>query len=274
MRLGVLFLLLVTLGTVGAGEEAPASGPKAPEAPPLIKADPNAAVGQPHFPLPPEAFNGIDDGYDKLVNTYDAEREESDIELFPMSAILDALQNSTQQHLNANIDVNASFTRVMNHSEQFRGHVVRWNGVLQAFHETKVGTTPIWKGYTSNMMGQIISFRSLEAPPPTLTKGKSVELVGIFMKRFAYLDAEPGEHHRVTPLIFVRRVEPYVDPNAASPTDSSDNLILAIAICACLGFGFYFYLRVSDKNLKPNHFTRLREQRDPPPRRFPRIPKV
>ena len=251
----VWFLILIC--ALGSAEE-PATA-TVPVQPAPAETPARAAGALPKYPLTCDSFGAIEDSFDNISENMNTYKEEVELELGPMTDILEALQASPQEYLRKNIDYDATFSKMMNNPAKYRGHIVRLAGVLKRFSETRIGAVKIWKGQTANIQGQIISFRSLEPLPPKIEMGKPVELVGIFMQRFGYLDDQPGDRIRLTPLIYIRRLEHFVEEGEGS--SPMDNFILSLSIIACLGFGGFFWYRVRLMNAKPTHFERKRSMR-------------
>ena len=145
-------------------------------------------------------------------------------------------------------------------------------GKLQILDETRAGQIKIWKGQTSNSMGQIVSFRLIDPPPPNLEVGRFVKMTGIFMKRYAYLNRHAGEKLTWTPLIYVRSLEPQVETDPSAGSNSMTKITsIGISILVTLGLLAYFYGRMQEKTVRGNYFTRLKQERSGKPQgKFPR----
>jgi len=251
-------------------KQNPDKAPKAETPPPAAPATPKASPDTPpKFPLPPETFAGMREDHKNMKKEDWVEgMHEREIEFTPMVAVLDAVQSSSQEYLKKNIDPKATFNNVMNHPEQYHGHVVQFQGTLKTkgSREIKIGSNTIYCGVVADVMKQqLVMFRSLEPIPVDMKDGSSVELIGVYLKRQIYRTVEqPGEIYYEAPLIYIRKLEPFVEAPTASSL--SDNIALGIGILACIGFGFYFFMRTSDKSIRPNHFSRLRPDKKAPSR--------
>jgi hypothetical protein len=286
--------MVLLSGTLLAAEgaEAPAPGPAAGAE--TAKADPPPAGGAtaakdvdlsdptvlqgdpPAFPLKSDNYNLIMDDYNKY--DFNNDTKEMEMEYSTMEDLMVALRASSQEHLVNNLDKDVTFKMLMKEPEKYRGHVVKLIGLLAPVKEARPtpnlsGFNKIYKGQITNSNGNIVSFRSMEPLPAGLKKGDAVQVVGIFMKRYCYLNQEPGEMLTWTPLLFVRRVEPYNDFKNFTATQSpmSNAAAIIVFIFVSLAAAGYLYSRMKYKVAAANHFTRMKNEKDGPTNNvFPR----
>jgi hypothetical protein len=236
--------------------------------PTVKEVDPSGIAGEPpKFPLSCESFK-------RVLDSYDEQEEAMLVNADAMEDILVALRGSSSKYLQANIDKEATYRKLMKEPESFRGHVVELIGVLQKVDEqqgvmskkigqNKSGLTRLWQGVTSNTQGQIVSFLSVEPLSPDIQAGKAVRLVGVFQQRFAYVNRQPGDKLTWSPLLFVRTLERYVE---IEQTTSGSNLMnnpagivifILVTICSIA----YYYSRVKGKAIQGNYFTQKKMER-------------
>src|SRR4029079_17094505 len=113
----------------------------------------------------------------------------------------------------------------------------------------------------------ITTFISLEPLPPNVQIGRSINVTGIFMKRYEYINASNGVE--VTPLVIVKRVERALDYDPATYWMNSWPGILFFLVIGG-GLEFYCAARMAGKGKSPNRFTRMKDERSPPQGKFPR----
>jgi hypothetical protein len=245
-----------------------------------LYADPKSIIGKPPaFPLPQDKFDSIEDGIDQatLSDNFNRKTGEMEIDLFPMETVLLALRASTQEHLEANIDASITYEELMRNPEKYRGKVVRLIGKLEYLSEKEImsnmaGVKKLWRGQLSNGQGNIITFRSLEPMPEDVKKGRAVELVGIFLQRYAYLNQAAGEQIQITPLVFARSLKRYTElSEAVAPASNPMNHPVVIIIFIVLGAAIVFYCanRAKVRSRMSNKFSRLKEEREGPEGNFP-----
>jgi len=278
------------------------AGPAAADARPDLS-DPKTISGTPpEFPLKSSRFDTIDDSYEHHADNFDHSRNEMEMPFGAMEDIMLAIRASTHEHLVKNIDEEAKFRKLMKTPEQFRGHVVKLIGVLadtqggprnrDFLHEgypatlNLSGFERVYKGQTTNANGEIISFRSMEPVPADMKPGQSVQLIGIFMMRYCYLNRDAGKMLTWTPMVFVRRVVPYTQMKEFSSTDNpmSNTAVIVVFLFVGGGAAAYFYSRMKYKTRSANRFTRMKEEKEqgqgaqgffprPPPSKKPAVKK-
>lgn len=293
--LGCVLLAAVVFGTAVRAEDVPATPTqpaveKPKEAAPADAAaaeptaadleDPTKIVGAPpKFPLESTKYNLIEDGYEpqKVAENFDRDKGQMEMEYGPMEDILVALRASSQEHLKKNVNLDITFNMLMKESEKYRGEVVRFEGILAEMKEINAtpnlsGFDKLWKGQTTSALGPIISFRCVEPLPPNVKVGEPVAITGIFMKRFCYLNREPGEKLTWTPLIFVRRIEPYSPIARKVTSDSSMGNTIGISIFVFVGLcaAAWCYSRMKSKTTGTNHFSNLKAEKEGKGGFFPR----
>ncbi|HYF51007.1 MAG TPA: hypothetical protein VEJ63_16460 [Planctomycetota bacterium] len=296
-RRGLLAGVLAASAVLLQAEDAPPVEKKEAQAEPAAAAeapadlsDPKTVHGKiPEFPLKSDKYDIIDDSYDNILNNFDNDRGEMEMEYGPMEDIMVALRATPQEELHKHINNEATFRKLMKTPEQFRGHVVKLVGILadtqggpksRDFLREGYPATPnlsgfrrVYKGQTTNANGEIVSFRSMEPLPEGIKPGQPVQLVGIFMKRFCYLNRESGRKVTWTPIVFVRRIEPYAAAEEISQTGSTATNLAALVVFLFIGGGAaaYFYSRMKYKAAAANYFTRLKNDREGGPQGiFPR----
>jgi len=262
-----------------AGEDAakadPAPAPAAETPKPADpKADPNATAipaqpaqpapaGMPQFPLKSEYFGMVVDSQTSIEDQQEAQQ----IEANAMNDILKAISASSEEHLFASVDQKAKFRELMLRAEQYRGHVVQIRGLLESSETMKVGENPagvqrVYMGQISNLMGEIVTFVSLT--PPEATEKLPVRLTGVFLKRYAYLNRREGEKLTWTPLVFVKRVEPYSEEDERKKEGQTSLISYILSGAAFFVFAAWFVFRLSRFNytrkMKDNPFSRKKKQ--------------
>ncbi|MFH0940207.1 MAG: hypothetical protein V1899_13145, partial [Planctomycetota bacterium] len=174
-----------------------------------------------------------------------------------------------------NTDINFKSMMRDKTSKQCRGQVVKVVGILESFKKVIIpntsGVTNLWRGQTSGS-GQIISFRSLEPLPDGIKVGDPVELAGIFMQRYAYLNRIPGEKLTISPLIFARRLEAYTDIKQTTSGSNAMSNPVAIILFVFIGLAAaaWCYMRAKDKTTRSNYFTQLKAAKEGPQGLFPK----
>ena len=243
---------------------------------PTAANDPKKIEGTPPvFPIKSERYGQIDDSYENIVNNM--YENQMDIEYGAMEDMLVALRASSQEHIQKNLDEKLTYKNLMSDPQKYRGSVVRINGILEEFKETRVtpnmsGLGTVFKGQTSNTFGQVVSFRCVEPLPDGLKVGQPVQLVGIFLQRYAYLNRLPGEKLTWTPLLFVRRVEPYTDIKQATsgPNPMSNGTAIIIFLFIGAAAAVWCYSRMKVRAVGGNHFSRIKAEKQGPAGNFPR----
>jgi hypothetical protein len=259
-------------------EAAPgAEAPKADPAPaaggtPADPNDPTVVSGDvPKYPLESKNYSIIIDDYEKIGDNFNRSTGEMELDFAPMDDVMTAIRGSSQEHLAKSIEPDVTFKMLMKEPEKYRGHVVKLVGLLAPVR--KSGFAQFYKGQITNSNGQIVSFRSLEPLPQGMKEGQPVQLVGVFLQRYCYLNQEPGEKLTWTPLLFVRRVEPYNDMKNfnASQSPMSNAAAIIVFIFVSLGAAAYMYSRMKYKVAAANHFTRMKTEKEGPQNNiFPR----
>lgn len=247
-------------------KEAPGETPKAEKKEEAATEDPTAVVGTPpEFPLKSDTFKSIDDRYESIGDNIDRDTGMMEMDISPMEAVLIGLRASSLEHLIANIDKEATFKHLMKTPEQYRGHVCRLAGILESFKEVKIpnssGVVNLYRGNVSNAYGQIVTFRSLEPLPAGLKTGQAVQLTGIFLQRFAFLNRDAGEKLTWTPLVCVRRIEPFTDFKTATSGNNPMSNTLAVILFIFIGIATaaFLYMRSKEKVARGNYFTQMKE---------------
>ena len=266
MRWLLGLLLMVGCGCVLAGE------PASPENKPESKAEdkpetpaPKAAEGSEGakataagaFPLQSEFFQYV------LDNQAEDQKEAQQIELNAMKDILAALKGASEEQLTAAINPKATFRELMLRPEQYRGHVVRTRGLLKFSevpkHISEAAGVQLYRGQIANMMGEIVTYISLT--PPESSKDLPVRLTGIFLKRYAYLNEQEGEKLTWTPLVFVKRVEPYGEDQEYPKASPLSYLLIGVVVFVFIAwFGFRVSRYNTSRVVKNNPFTKKKRE--------------
>lgn len=239
--------------------EAPAFGP----------VDPTQVTGTPPiYPLKTDNMKEIYDGYDE-------QDDQMNIEPRAKADIFNALFASSQEYLVRALNSKITYKDMMLHAEDYRGEVVNIAGVLRQIEkmdcdETKYRVKNYWKGYISSGAKEIKTFIALEPPGPDIKNGVALSITGIFMKRYAYLNNEPGDKLTITPLVIARKVER--SKAFEQPATVWMNSPIGIGIFCFVGvvFAVYFYTRTTTKARYANRFTHMKEERKGPQGNFPR----
>ena len=263
-----LLIVLLCAAPLGLGaEDAPAPAPTpapvaapAPEAKPDPKAEatpvapiapaqadaaqqttsaaPVAVGPKPTFPLQSKHFDEISDSYDEPYEAMNLER-------FSTQEILEALKNCKQEDLDQAVEASVTFKNLMLQPQNYRGHVLRFNGVFRAKDILKMptelleGAPQAWIGHISDGKLNIINFVSFEPLPQNMpVDNTGVTLSGVFLKRLAYKNNEAGEKAQWGPLLFIRKLQPYSElEQAQTPTDPTwkwIEIVFSILIAAAL----------------------------------------
>lgn len=201
-------LILACAAALCGDAEKPA--PKAEDIPTAKKTE------GPAFPVKSEWFEQITE------STAENPTAGMEIERFSMLDIVAAIRASSPQHLASNIDPKADFKEVFLHPDKNRGHVVTFDGTFQNREGTIKDTDAegkevvLYEGQISHNRN-IVTFVSLEPIPENIKAGSTVRFVGIFMKRFTYLNrAKPGNSVTHTPLVVIRKLEAFAEPKGES----------------------------------------------------------
>jgi len=281
-RIAATTTLALVTAFVFAGEDAAKAEPASPPAPaaPAVpaetpkpadpaatseeaKAPPVAPAGMPQFPLKSEFFGMVVDSQTSLEDQQEAQQ----IEANAMNDIFKALTTTSDEHLFASVNQKAKFRELMLRAEQYRGHVVQIRGLLESSETMKVGDNPagvqrVYMGQISNLMGEIVTFISLT--PPEAGEKLPVRLTGVFLKRYAYLNRREGEKLTWTPLVFVKRVEPYSEEDERGKAGKTGLLSYVLSGAAFFVFVAWFAFRLSrfnaNRKMKDNPFTRKKKQ--------------
>ncbi len=268
------FLLLSAFcaGAVFSGEApTPGETPAKPEtSAPATVPD---AKNMPVFPITSPDFADIDD--EKAI-PYDGSAPEATFYRKDMlRKLIPALQNSTQEHLKANIDKNATFKKIFNHPEEFRGHVVQFESTLKFIYEhpdtvtdDKGNTISLARGHASTSY-QPITYLSLEPLPDGIKIDDPVLVTGIFLQRFAYENRNmPGRELTWTPLIVCKKLERMV-VKEEPPTSNAYIIGDVVFAMVAVGLLLLYANRQSGRVIRSNVFTRIKSQRDGGDRQFP-----
>lgn len=274
---GALFLT-ISLGLALGAEDgksastAPAESAKS-ESVPKESAKTGAA---PTFPLTSKYFDKIEDGFQSA-------EEQADLVEIPLEAmgdVLAALKACTDEQLRENLDTSANFKLLMKDPQKFRGHVVELAGVLRFIRKVGLennvsGVTEAWQGQISNAEGYISTFISMQPLGEDMKINQGVRITGVFLKRYGYLNREPGEKLQICPLIFIRHVEPWSELKHTSVERSwsmiiMDALLALLAVAVLIGV---LYSRSMNKAKAANVFTKRKERNKEPEGTFPKPSK-
>jgi hypothetical protein len=249
-------------------DEAKKAEPKAEQGP-TGEFDPKTVSGTaPAYPLKTENMKDIYDDYSD-------QDDQTNMEPAAKQDIFEALFASSQDYLVKNINQTVKYVDMMNHSDNYRGEVVRITGILRYMQEmecdpSKYKVKKYWKGMMSVGAKEIKTFIALEPPTPDVKIGVPVDMVGIFMKRFAYLNKEPGEKLTVTPLIIGRRIERTTTYELPAETWMNSWQGLTIFGFVGVSVAVFFWTRINARGRYANKFTRMKEERKGPQGNFPR----
>ncbi len=269
-RISKLILTLLLAYPVWAAEPlAPAAAEPKPLAQPAentTHAPATLVLGTPpKYPLQSEFTQFVEDSYD----------EQEDAQTVGWNLLQDylvALRASSQEYLLDNVRPDADYVKLlyvklMNEPDKHRGEVVKLRGIVRAMKtrlldENPAGITRVWIGQISNAMGQISTFWSIEEPAPEIKKGKPVEICGIFMKRYAYLNDMPGDMLTWGPIIFIRHPTLLDNPPISGTSESmnSPQAIGAFVIISLALLG-YLYFRMTSRPARKNPFTQAKLNR-------------
>ena len=256
-------------------ENADSKAPAAPQesekkaATPAPATTPAAPAGPlPKYPLKSEWFDQIED----KVQPIEAD-DVGTLDKHSLEVLLLALKNSPPEYLERNISPSVKFRQLMLNAEEYRGHVVQLRGLFEyerpfPIDENASGVTHLYRGHTSNMSGEIVTYLSLEPIAPAM-KRKSVRLTGIFMKRYTYLTRDAGEHIRWTPLIVIHKAEPIREAEESDSDPMMTIMTVIISIMITLGLVAYFYGKMKEKASGSNHFSQMKAAKQGPRRIFP-----
>ena len=269
-----------TTAPAGEGKETPATTAEL-----LMKNDdPKAVIGTPPgFPLKSENISSIDDSDDALRDGSNVDKNTGflEIDLAPMEEVLVALRACSQEYLTANVNKEIEYKHLTRPADapKYRGNVVKFVGKLEIFKATEVspnmsGLTQLWRGQISNSHNQIITFRCLEPLSEKIKIGQPVKLIGIYLQRYSYLNRRAGEMLTVSPLLFVRRIEPYTEITQITGGNNPMSNTVAVLLFIIIGIAIvaWFYMRSKEKVAGGNYFTRLKAEREGPKGVFPRPP--
>ena len=185
------------------------------------------------------------------------------LEKLSMLDILEALRNSTPEHLAAHVEKAADFRKLFLHPAEHRGQVVAFTGTYRyrysdplEFDDENGKAVKLDRGQISTG-GQLISVVSLEPFPETMKPGQPVHMTGIFMKRFAYInDKKPGTFTTLTPLVFVKRLEPFAEEEPSTNT----GVFVGYIIFLLVGIGFFLIYSARKDSFvrRSNYFRNLK----------------
>lgn len=219
------------------------------------------ATANPKFPLQSEWFVHIADIMPDDKNVGDVEEAQA-LEQHALEDILIALQASSDDHLKANVNPDVTYKNLMREAEKYRGHVVQIRGLLETSErfpilDNKSGVSELYRGQTSTIYGQINTFLSIERPDPELIK-HPVRITGIFMKRYAFKNRLAGEKLTWTPVILVKKVEPFSEADVGpAPMSNIAKLAIAMVVVLLLGRLAYRVTSVQSRSAKGNPFTKI-----------------
>lgn len=243
-----------------------------PATAPATTASVTAAPNQPKFPIVSDKFSQIED--DKEMSD-EGLPEATSYSRDVLLDMLPALQASTQEHLKASVDKDASFKKIFNHPGDYRGHVVQFEATVKFLFDNpeKVkdasgNVLTIARGHLSSSY-QLISFLSLEPLPPGLKKGDAVLLTGVFMQRFAYINKKtPGVELTWTPLIVAKKLEPISITEEAPPNTA---WIIGYVFFSLMAVGLFlaYSSRENRKTIRNNIFRKIKVERTGKDRQFP-----
>jgi hypothetical protein len=259
-------------GAPGTTGQPAAQAEKEEQAP---NPDPRVIVGtQPKFPLKSELLASIDDSDSALKDGDNIDRKTGflELDLGPLEEVLVALRGCSQEYLKANIkDVTFKQLMLASESPKYRGCVVKRVGILEVFKKMDLspnlsGITELWRGQISNNAGEIVSFQCIEPLPPDIKVDQPVKLIGIFMQRYSYLNRRAGEMLTLSPLVFIRRLEPYDEVKQVTASNSPISNFVAILACIIIGGGIvaWCFMRYKDRVVADNYFSRLKAEREGP----------
>jgi hypothetical protein len=255
---------VLSCGWILAGEGAVPEAKSEAAAPKAADGSEAAKAAAPATPAPAGAFPLQSEFFQYVLdNQAEDQQEAQQIELNAMKDILAALKGVSEEQLTAAVNPKATFRELMLRPEQYRGHVVRIRGLLKFSevpkHIGEAAGMRLYRGQIANMMGEIVTYISLT--PPESTKEMPVRLTGVFMKRYAYLNEQEGDKLTWTPLVFVKRVEPYAEDQEYTKTSPLAYLLIGVVVFVFIA---WFAFRVSRYNtsrvVKNNPFTRKKRE--------------
>lgn len=273
---GAILLLAIPLSLALGAEEEKSGSAAAPVENAKTDAGPKDAPkagAAPAFPLTSKYFDKIDDGFQSA----EEQAELVEIPLEAMGDILAALKNSSDEHVRESLDASANFKLLMKDPQKYRGHVVELAGVLRFIRKVGLennvsGVTEAWQGQISNADGFITTFISMEPLSEDMKINQGVRVTGVFLKRYGYLNREPGEKLQICPLIFVKHLEPWSELRHTTVERSwsmiiLDALLALLAVAVLIGL---LYSRSMNKTKAANVFTKKKERAKPPEGNFPK----
>ena len=270
-------------------EAKPDQDGKAAEQPKDSSAPAKDPGAPPVLPLKSESFADIKDAplpgpKAQTPEAAGAEQDRPDVGAIETAArndIFAALKTCSLDFLKSHVNPEINFVTLFNNPGDHRGEVVKLTGTLRSLVERdadppNAGVAHYWLGQISVGDRDITSFIMLDPLPPNVQKGRAINVIGIFMKRYDY----EAENHgtTVTPLVIVRNVERALDYEPASYwMNSWPGIVFFVVVGG--GLAFYLWARMSGKGTYPNRFTRIKQDREPqgglagPKRSFPRPPR-
>jgi hypothetical protein len=252
--------------TLQAEETAPE---QKPEAAPRVEQQPGAGPAAevpkptpPSFPLPPAFFEGVRDSYEEP-------QEAMIIERGALEEILRALKNTDPARLEAALEPDVTFFKLMKNPDAYRGHVVRARGILWQVDEVNVppnraGCTKLWHCYISNARGDITNVVCLEPPPDNVKMQKPVQVAGVFLKRYLYENKMPGGKGTWGPMVFSPRLLPvpkYAEPESITSIMNSP-VAIALFSAVALSLVAYAYYYIRQRAARQNYFTQKRREKE------------
>lgn len=266
---------------------APSPAPVAPAADAPKKDGDGKAAATPDVPgtLDPTVVSGTPPTFpikaDSLANVEDKYTEQEDASNLEIDALEDlfrAVRASTQEYLTQHVNPAITYVTMMNKPETCRGEVVKVSGTLRYVVEIDrsgkpplAGATKYWRGQISVGTNKINSFISMEPLPADAAIGRGVNVTGLFMKRWVYTNAAPGEKGTWTPLIICRRIERVTDYDNVATGAMNSPIGIGIFVFVGAGILIFLWTRSQSKARYGNKFTRLKNERSSSGgRNFPR----
>ncbi|MBI3831213.1 MAG: hypothetical protein HY291_16970 [Planctomycetes bacterium] len=174
----------------------------------------------------PTTFPLKDKSIERIGDRLEDQADMAQIETRPIQFILNALGKNTQEQLEKNINAGIGFNNLMRKPEDYRGKVVSLSGypVLSsecAFKEGKSGVKSLWHVILVMPDSKLCSFLTTEKPVEPLDAEKPVSIVGIFLKRHAFLNQEQGEKLSLAPLVIGKTMKFAADPAAVAKPNAA-----------------------------------------------------
>lgn len=240
--------------------------------PPTTAATSPATAGMPTFPLKSSRFDLLDDSKDTID---DGMPDSTSYDAAMMLDLIPAIQASSLEHLKANVDHSASFKKIFNHPNDYRGHVVQFESTVKFLYDNpekltdaKGNVVTLARGHLASSY-QLITFLSVDPLPPGLKSGDAVMLTGVFVQRFAYVNRKtPGVELTWTPLILAKRLEPITIKEEA-PANTAWIIGYIFFSLMAVGLFLAYSSRESRRTIRENVFRKIKVQRSGKDRLFP-----